>query len=92
MVIFPSQDPSFNHACTDLYEDRFQGMGHEHVVELKGVIQLPIVQGAGAEGGGRRGKGEGKWRHFTGKQVKKEGGMGQTHSAEDPAWLERSGF
>ena len=48
MVIFPSQDPSFNHACTDLYEDRFQGMGHEHVVELKGVIRLPIVQGAGA--------------------------------------------
>lgn len=46
--IFPSQDPSFNHACPDLYEDRFQGLGCEHVAELKGVIQLPIVQVAGA--------------------------------------------
>ena len=48
MIIFPSQDPSFNHACPDLYEDRFQGLGCEHVAELKGVIQLPIVQVAGA--------------------------------------------
>ena len=48
MIIFPSQDPSFNHACTDLYEGRFQELGHKHTVELKGFIQLPIVQVAGA--------------------------------------------